>query len=302
MLTSLQRVIKSGIIHFWRNSWLSAATVLIMILMLFVIEGLLFSSLLAKTVLDNIQNKIDISVYLKTTAEESNITALEEEIEKMDEVKSVELLSAEEVLRRFKETEKNKPKNLEALDELGENPFGPTLNIKAKNPAQYFAVSAFLEQEKFKETIDSINYKQNETIISRLQNLINFVNKSGLILSFILAGIAILVAFNTIRLAIFTAKEEISVMRLVGASSWFIRGPFLVEGALHGILAATLTLVFSYALLFYSSPHILKVLPGINLLNYFQTNFFALFGLLITIGALLGVISSFIAVHRYLKV
>lgn len=302
MFTSLQRVIKSGIIHFWRNSWLSAATVLIIILMLFVIEGLLFSSLLAKTVLDNLQSKIDISVYLKSAADKDSVLAFKEEIEKIDEVKSVELLPAEEVLRRFKETDKEKLKILEVLNEVGENPFGPTLNIKAKNLAQYSKVSAFLDQEKFKDIIDDINYRQNEKIILRLQNLIDFTNKSGLVLSLILASIAILVAFNTIRLAIYSAKEEISIMRLVGASSWFIRGPFLVEGALHGILAAALTLIFSYVILFYSSPHILKVLPGIDFLNYFQTNFFVLFGLLIIIGAALGVISSFIAVHRYLKV
>lgn len=298
----LQRVIKAGIINFWRNSWLSVATVLVMVLALFVIEGLLLFSVITKAILDNLQNKIDISVYLKQGLEENQILSFKEEIEKLEEVKSIEYISDEKALQLFQENQKEKPIILKALEEIGENPFGATLNIKAKTSAQYASISAFLEQRNFENLIDKVNYRQNEKIISRLQNIINFAEKSGLILSLILAGIAVLVAFNTIRLAIYTAKEEISVMRLVGATSWFIRGPFLVEGALHGILAAVLTLVFSFFLLYYFSPFLTSILPGINLFDYFQTNFFSLFGVLLTTGIVLGVVSSFIAVHRYLKV
>jgi cell division transport system permease protein len=182
---------------------------------------------------------------------------------------------------------------------------GATLNIKAKESSQYEAVAKFLDAESQAPTgsiIDKINYFQNKKIIDRLTKIIDSAKNLGSILSIILVIISIIVTFNTIRLAIYISREEIGVMRLVGASGRFVSGPFIVEGIMYGVISSIITMVLFYPLTIWLGPMTESFFSGVNLFKYYISNFGQIFLLLLFIGAALGAISSFIAVRRYLKV
>ena len=210
-------------------------------------------------------------------------------------------ISQEEALIKFKEQHKDNPILLQSLEELDINPLEASLNIKAQETSQYASINQFLEGVYYQDIIDKVNYMQNKEVIEKLNKIVMDVKTGGLALSFLLALIVFLVTFNAIRLAIYSSREEINVMRLVGASNWFIRGPFIIEGVLYGIIATIVTLVLLYPLFYFVSPKISSFLPIGDVFSYFQTNLLSFFLLLLGIGVILGGFSSFIAVRKYLK-
>ena len=287
--------------NFWRNGWVSLATVLVMVLALFVLGALFFSNVLLTSALSRLEEKVDISVYFKTSAPEEDILALKSALGKLQEVKAVEYVSSDQALAAFQERHAENALITQALEELGENPLGASLNVKAKDPRQYEAISRFLEAESFENIVDKINYRQNQVVIEKLTGILKASRALGLGITLALSAIAILVAFNTIRLAIYTSKDEISIMRLVGASTARVRSPFLVEGVIHGAIASVLTMLAFWPLAAWLGPKADRFFGGPNLLNYYLSNFLAIFLMLLTAGVVLGVISSLIATRRYLK-
>ena len=297
----LKRTVRQGFVNFWRNGWVSLATVLIMVLTLFVFGGLFFSNVLLTSALEQLEEKVDISVYFKTSAEEDEVLALKSSVEKLAEVREVEYISREQALLEFQERHRENSLITQSLEELGDNPLGASLNVKAENPNQYEAISRFLEAQSFENIIDKINYRQNQLVIERLSQILNSSRALGLGVTIVLAVIAILVAFNTVRLAIYTSRDEISIMRLVGAANSYIRGPFLVEGMIHGLLASIATIVIFWPLVAWLGPKAERFFGGPNLLDYYFSNFLWIFLMLLTLGVTLGVISSLIATRRYLN-
>lgn len=300
-MESIKRIFKWGFKNFWRNGWLSTATVSIMVLTLLVITVLLMVNVVANAVLDNLENKIDISVYFKLQTPEEKILEVKSQLEKLAEVESIGYTSQNEALISFKEKHKDNPVLLQSLDELDSNPLEASLNIKAREASQYASINQFLESVHYKDIIDKVNYLQNKGVIEKLSKIIIDVKTIGLIISLALAIIVFLVTFNAIRLAIYSSREEINVMRLVGASNWFIRGPFIIEGLLYGVIAAIITAVLLYPVFYFSSPKLSGFLPIGDIFSYFKANIVALFFLLLGIGAVLGSFSSLIAVRKYLK-
>ncbi len=301
-MSNLKRIFKAGITDFKRNSWLSVATILEMCLVLFVIEGLLMFSVVTNVLVESLKDKVDISVYFKKEAAEQEILAVKSELENLSEVKTVEYISEERALELFKERYADNPSILESLDALDENPLEASLNIKAQDPGQYDSIASFLGGEVQKQNIDKITYFQNKSLIDRFNRIIRTIETSGLLLSLILAGISVLIAFNTIRLAIYTSREEIGIMKLVGATPGFARGPYLFEGGMYGLIAALASIILFYPAALLVSPKLSTILPEIDLAQYYLANVLQIGGLLILIGVSLGIISSFIAIRRYLKV
>ncbi len=302
MWITFKRIIKSGLQSFWRNGWLSTATISVMVLTLVVISILLMTNLTASAVLLNLQNKIDVSVYFKLEAQEEDVLVVKSQLEKLNEVERVEYISREQALDNFREKHKDNPYLIQGLQELGENPLEASLNIKAREASQYEAIGQFLEGIYYTNIIDKVDYKQNKEMIDRLSSIIANIKIAGLTLSGILALIVILVTFNAIRLAIYSSRDEIKIMRLVGANNWFIRGPFIVEGVLYGIISSLITLGILYPVFWFVSPKISGFLPIEDLFSYFQANSLALLALLLGAGIVLGIFSSFIAVRKYLRV
>jgi len=301
MLVTLKRIIRAGFLSFRRNGWLSTATIIVLAMMLFVLGNLILLGVLAETVLNTLESKIDVSVYFRPETEEENIFLIKKELESLSEVAEVRYVSREEALKRFREQHKSNALIISALEELGENPLEASLNIRARDPSHYESVSNFLLHKNY-PGIDKINYFDNKLVIERLGAILGAIRKGGTALALFLAFVAVLVAFNTIRLAIYTMREEIGIMRLVGATMWFIRGPFIVNGILYGALAAGVTMFVFFPLTWFVSPKLLILVPNFDLFRYFLSNFWEFFGIMLLSGITLGVVSSFIAIRRYLKV
>lgn len=299
---TFQRVLTYAWLSFRRNGWLSTATILVMMLTLFVIGGLLLLSVVANTILNDLENKIDISASFKKSTPEAQILATKREVEALGAVKEVTYISAEEALVTFKDKHKDDPVVLASLEELGdENPLPATLNIKATNPSDFSEIAKFFTAQNY-PSVEKINYFENQKVIERLSAVVRGVRSVGVAIVLILGFIAVLVSFNTIRLAIYTAREEISIMKLVGATNWYVRGPFMVEGLIHSVIAAIATSLVFFPVIWIASGKILVFLPSINLIDYFTKNFVEFFCILLAIAVVLGVGSSLIATRRYLKI
>lgn len=298
---TFKRVLKAGYLSFRRNDWLSTATVLILVMVLFVMGNLLFLGAFAGTVLNNFESKIDISVYFKPDAPEPAILSVQKDLQSLPDVADVAYISKDQALAQFRQKHQANATILTALDEIGENPLEATLNVHAKNPSQYSSISKFLDNKSY-DMVDKVNYFENQDVINRFGSILGTVRGSGAIALLILSFVAILVAFNTIRLAIYTMREEIGIMRLVGASTWFVRGPFLIVGVFYGVIAAVIATLLFFPITWLLSPKLLTLVPEFDLFKYFQDNLLQFFGLMLASGIGLGVISSFIAIRKYLKV
>jgi len=271
-------------------------------LVLVLFSGLMAVNFLSSQVVANLQEKVDVSAYFKMDISENEILSVKSELESLDSVKKVEYVSAEQALFEFKERHAGDAVIQDSLAELDFNPLQASLNIKAQDSAQFASIVQFLETNKFRSVIDKINYYENEKVISRLQSIAVGIQNWGFIITMILAVIAVLVTFNTIRLTIYNQRQEIEIMKLVGGSSWHIKAPYLVEGGLYGAFAAAVTAVIFYPTLFFISPKIASFMPGTSLMSYFFSNTFQFLFLIFFVGVLLGVVSSFVAIRRFLKV
>ena len=302
MFTALSRVIKYGLLNFWRSGWLSTATIIIMIVTLIVFEGLIFLNVLTNQALESLKDKIDISVYFNQESSEDEILKIKKSLEDLSEVKKVEYLSKEKALEIFQEKHKEDQTISEALKELDINPLLASLNIKAYDTRDYGVINTYLNNNSFKNLINKVSYAKNFTIIDRLNRIMNTINKVGMFLTILFSFIAVLITFNTIRLAIYSNKEEINIMRLVGASNSFIRGPYVVEGIIYGIIAGIFSFIILIPVIYYGSPYIKIFIPDMNIWSYLISNLIRILGYQILFGSALGITSSSIAIRKYLRV
>ena len=301
-LTKLFRTIKYGFVRFWRDGSLSTATVAIVFLVLIGFGGLLIFNSVANQTLGYIQDKVDISVYFKPDANEDEIIRMQKSLQQMTEVRSVEYVSKDQALMIFKERNKADEKISQALEVVGVNPFGAYLNIKARDLKDYAVINAYLDKDIFKNEIDKISYTESATIIDRLKKIKNTVEQGAFMLLIFIVATAALIIFNTIKLAIHSNRDEIEIMRLVGASNYFIRGPFLVEGVLYGVLGGIMATIIVAAGVYYSAPYFRIFVPDLNGWEYFTANLFKFTAYEVLFGVALGVVSSYIAVRRYLRI
>ena len=306
-MTKVKRIMRTGFFNFWRNGTVSLASVLVMLVTLSVIGAITFAGAILDTSLVTLRDKIDINVTFVTTAVEEDIMKIKHSLESLPEVLLVTYVSPEEALAEFKERHQNDQSILAALDELGENPLGAVLNVKARNPSQYASVAEFLESDNSlsKEGItivDRINYFQNKAAIDSLTRIIDVADRLGFALTLALAAISILIAFNTIRLTIYISKDEIAVMRLVGASTGYIQGPFVVVGIIYGVVAGILTLLLFLPMTYYITSVTGSFFSGFNLFAYYLRHFPEIAGIILGSGIVIGALSSTLAIRRYLKV
>ncbi len=308
-MTSLWRIIKTGCQAFWRHKWVSSATIGVMAVALFLIGAVLLISSIGSWTLNAIEQKVEVSAFFESTAEQEQILSVKQDLEARQDVSQVTYISRTDALNRFKELHKNDPDILAGLEAVGENPLPASLNVKAKSPQDFEKIAEFLRQDQYQELIDTVNFQENRLIIERLSTLTDSMRRAGLGAGIVLVIIAILITFNTIRLTIYNARDEISVMRLVGSGNWFIRGPFVIEGILYGLVAALITTIIFYVGLAALAPKINPWFAGLNptgdtfqIFQFFQGNLLEFFLTLTAIGVFTGVISSFIAIRRFLKI
>ena len=306
MITSIKRIIRAGFVGFWRSAFVSLSAIFVITVTLTVVGGTMLVGQLLDVSLAEIQSKVDINVYMRTNAPEEGVQELKRSLESLSDVREVTYTSREDALREFRERHKNDELTIQALEELGDNPLGATLSIRAKQTSQYESIAAFLEEKRMAESpdaplIDRINFNQNKEAIDKLTGIIGAIERTSYIAMLVLIGASVLIAFNTIRLAIYTSREEISVMRLVGASNMFIRGPFVLQGVMYGLVSGVLTLLILYPVTLWLGPGT-ESFFSFNIFTYFVSNFGYLFSVIVGSGIILGVVSSTLAIARYLRV
>ncbi len=284
-----------------RNKWLSATTIGIMILTLIVFMGLMVFNITTDRAVETVKNKVDISVYFKSNVAEDDILNIKRILENFDEVKEVEYVSRDEALEDFKERHAGEEVITQTLEELDKNPLLASLNIKAKDLSQYGVIASYLESESLTDMVEKVTFAQNELVIKRLEMLVSGLNVVVFALTLFLAFLAVMVTFNTISLAIFSNKEQIGIMRVVGADNKFIRGPYIVEGIIYGFIAAVISIILFLPIMHAVSPGLAKFIPTFDLNEYFTSHFFLLFFYQLVIGIGLGILSSVIAIRKYLR-
>lgn len=298
----LVRTFKEGLRNFFRNGWLTIATVSILILTLYVVSATALLGITANTIVKNIEKNVDISIYLNPEVEKEEAMDIRNEIEDLAEVKEVRYVSNDEALESFVSDSGGVDFIQDALDMIGENPLLSSLIVKAYDPSQYNNIAGYIENAEFNESINRINYAENKDKIEKLNNIINTTEKIGMVLGAIFVAIAILITFNTIRLTIYTRKKEFEIMRLVGASNTYVQMPSIFEGIFYGLAASIISMGLILATAKFVSPLTRGAIPYENLLQFYLQYFWQIFGAILLLGVFLGVVSSFIAIRRYLKI
>ncbi len=300
-----KRIFRSGLLNFSRSGVVSVASVLVVTITLCVITFIILLQAVLHFSLAQIEDKVDITLYYTVDASDQQMMDLEDSVKALPEVASIIFVSRDDALTKFKERHQDDYLTLQALEELGENPLSASLNIKALDPTQYEGIAKFLGSDNAlakdgTNIIDKVNYFQNKVVIDRLTNIIESARMIGILLTFILVIISIIITFNTIRLTIYIAREEIGVMRLVGAENKYITGPFMVEGVIYGFIAAVASMIIFLPISLWFGERMTDFF-GINLFHYYIDNFFQVFVIILVSGVALGSLSSFLAIRKYLK-
>jgi cell division transport system permease protein len=297
---SFYRIIKFSLQDLSRNIWLSIVTVMILILALFSINMLLVVKVIGEAAVGAIKDKIDVSVYLKPDAADSDIVALQGQIKNLSDVKSVKYVSKEEALSIFQQNNSDDPEILQALRELGKNPLTPTLIIQPTDANNIDNLTHELDSIN-SSIIDSRNFTDYKTMLDKINAVTDKVTEAGMILSAIFIFITLMVIFNSIRVAIYTHNMEINIMRLVGAPNSFIYMPFLVSSLFYTLFGLIIIVLLFYPFLGLLQPYLEAFFVGynINIINYFNSHFLEIFGGEFAGIALINIVASWWAARRY---
>jgi len=294
--------------NFWRNIWLTLATMMIMTITLLVVMFLYFANVFGLEVIKNIEQKVDLSITFVDGASEESIVRLADEYEARQDVEAVQIVTSEQALEIFRQRNQDKPFIEESLKELENNPLPASLFIVASEPRFYAQISQELKAEKYSGLIMEVNYDDSQQVIERLISVISTIKSVGLVMTLIFAALVVLIMFNTVRLAIYSFREEIDIMHLVGASRWFIRGPFVLESILVAILSVILASAIVYPTLRGASPHLQQFFfagyaqaSPFDIYTFAAANWFNVISLQLLVAVGLAIFGSLIALQRYLK-
>lgn len=290
-----------AVISLWRNRWLSLAAILVMVLTLFTIS--FFGSLLVviNQATDSLHDKVDIAVFFNDDASKDQIYAMQNQLAGRSDVKQVTYVSKDEALARWRSQNQNNDKVRDIINETY-NPLPISLEIKGNRPEDLEPIYNFVNGDDYKPMIREISYVKNKIIIDRLIAITSLVKKIGWILSALFTLISILIIYNTIRLTIYARQDEIGIMRLVGASDWYVQGPFFIEGVAYGLIAAIGGSVLLYLAFRLTFPTVVNYLGVGGALSLFSgLKFWYLIFAQVIAGSILGTVCSLFAVKKYLR-
>lgn len=305
-LIVLERITKAGCINFMRNAWLSAAAIAVMVITLTIVLFSVIARATFNNTIAQINDKIDVSVYLVDTITPEQKDNLVNQVKQLSTVRSVVYISKDQALESYKEENKENLDLLLAISQT-DNPLPASLKIKPVDPNNLGELKDFLDKpENVALQSDETSYSgDRKEAIDKISNATSFFQKAGFISIIIFTVISMLIIFNTIRMAIFNRRDELNIMRLLGASTWFIRGPFIVETMLYGLIAAVISVLICNALFSLSSTTFeassLGLLDISYANEYFMQHYWKILTAQIGIGIVIGAASSFFATRRYLK-
>jgi len=301
MFVAFRRILISGWQNFQRNLWIVFASIGIMAITLFIFSSLLTFDFLTREVVSIIKDKIDLSIYFVSDVDESEILRVRDILEQLPEVSRVQYISRDQAYQEFKDRHQGNETITRALEELGGNPLQASVNVKADNSEDYTAVFNFLETAPFKDSISKVNFTENKLVIERLNKIAKGVQRGGLAVILVFASLAAAVAYNSVRVAIYSFREEINIMKLVGASKWFIRGPFFIMGILISLIASVGVFFVLWGLIWFIAPRLASFLPEISLAGFFASQWLKIFLVQTLLGVGIMSVSTYIAVNKYLK-
>ena len=309
MLTSFLRVMKFAFQSFWRNIWLSIINITILILTLFVINFLVGFNLLANNAINLVNKKIDVNLYFKEDVSIEKIEEIRQKILLSEYIEDTEFVSSEDALNEFLNKHESDKDIIEAVNQLKEDDgqvFLASLKIKAKNMDMYDNILTELKESQYNDLfeIDESEFTDYTTMTNRLSNISDKIKLFGYIVSIIFILIALMMVYNTIKIATYTHREEIGIMRLVGATNNFIKSPFILEIIFYNLIAVIIVIILFYSFLSMMNPLLMKLFEGypLNLIGYFNSNFILIFGGQFLMMSLFSVASSSIAIKKFLKI
>jgi cell division transport system permease protein len=303
-MTTFWRIWRTGFRNIFRNAWLSTAATAIMVVTLLIMTFFAFSTVFVRKQVAQVRQKIDLSIFISDDATQDQITALQSKINGLPNVKSVDYVSKTDALNRLANSSSEGQKLAQSAQSIG-NPLPSSFEVKLVNidtiSQTNSDIHALPESKIVNDTSVDNKDENRQGVVENIIKISNAVSKIGLALSVVFLVIALLIIFNTIRMAIFTRREEVEIMKLVGATKWFIRGPFLVEGALYGIFGAILALVLLLPFSRAVGPFLTDKLGAGPTLDYFGAHIGLIALSMFSIGVFIGVVSSWLALMRYLK-
>lgn len=290
--------------HFTRNWTTSLGAVITIFLSLFIIGLFIIGSAMINSMIGSVQDTVKISAFISDDASDEDVEAFMEKIEGWDNVKNVEFKTKDDALEDFQSSSSDADATISALD--GENPLPRSYTIEMNEPSQVEEMANKIKQDSdFQQIVDggnvdeSVLYGQEE--VARLFQFTDYIRLAAVVLVALLTFVAFIFINNTIRLSITARRREIAIMRLVGASNGFIRGPFVAEGVLRALLGSLLAIGCLELVRNFLMPLIqenLKFMP----FNVTMAMYLATYGSLILVGIVIGLFGSAIAMRRYLKV
>ena len=302
-MLSLYRIIKFSLQDIFRNIWLTIVTLTILFLALFSINTLITVRLISDSTVAAIKEKIDISLFIKTDTPEAEILQLKSLITESPRVKEVVYISKEEAIREFREKYANNQAILAALKELGRNPLSPSLTVI---PADFNDSNLVINELKVLDSsiIESRDFSDNTVILQKINSITSRVNEAGLLIISIFILTSLLVVYNAIRVAIYTHRQEIEIMRLVGASNFFIYFPYLFSALVYSLVSVAIIIGVFYPFLSLLQPYLeaFFVDSRVGLLSYYLDNFWLVFGAQFLVVLAINVLASLFAVRKYAKV
>lgn len=304
-LTNIRRVFGDGLDSFFRNAWLSTAATIVMTITLSSILLTFFASVTSTSTIQSFTDKIDVSIFFKTNTPKDDIDSLANDLRANQnlEIKEITYISEEMARNSFIEQNKDDIDTLQAISQ-SEDAFPASLRIKTEDTAKLDDVVKVARQDKYSEIVDGDSYKDNakRTAVDRLGNIAKFLRNGGLVASVVFGVISMLVIFNTIRMTIFNRKNEIEIMQLIGASRWYIRGPFIVEASIYGVIAGILASTFFYVLVLGQSPKLGDYVEEISpTVDKFKDVAWIVIAATILAGVLIGAFSAYLAIRKHLK-
>lgn len=303
IVTSSARILAFAWKNFTRNAWIGLATILVLVLSLLSVNVLLGVNAVSESALHKLEDKIDISVYFSPATPNVILDSARTYMASLPQTQAVDLLTSEQALLDFKERHKTDTKIIAALNELDQNPLGASLVIKAKSTSDYPFLVEALQNPQFSNYVESKTYDDHSEAIKRVQKIGDSVRYFGIILITIFTVFSILIVYNSIRIAIYTQREELGIMRLVGASTAFVRMPLILSGVLQALLALFVTAGIVVLAVAFFEPRLKTLFDGgdSGLMSYFSTQAWQLIG--IQVGAIVGLValSSWAAAGKYLK-
>ena len=303
--SQVKRTVYLGLVNVVRNSLVSFSVSFVIMVSLFIVGLSLIFGQLTSDVTEELREKVDITVYFVPNTTEQQVFAFRDSLNELSQVREVIYVSQDEALEEYRKRHESDPDTLRGLDILDSNPFRARLSVRAQQSGDFESIARFVENEDiFSENpttvIDKIDYYQNREIITRLSSVVDTATFFTRVVIALLIFISFLIVFNIIRLIIYLSREEIQVMRLIGADDWYVRAPFLVSGAIYGLIGSILATLLLYPFSYWLSPAVERFFGGRGLISYYISDFVWLTFVLVSLGVLIGVISSYLSTRRYL--